>query len=202
MLKTEKHDDVISGAISTSKWKDKGKTSVSILSTMHNSAKITHVLRTQKNESREPVTCPESVIEYNRSTNNRRSLKRKALEINNILSEVLKLNSGNLLKAIILLYKRSGPKSTSLAIRIDLSYAQGIKRETISPVKTIVVYAPQRTSLVNIRQASKMVDPPLTRSLPLSSLGIRYRHLQYLRRFSSNLRLYQPRATVQHPKKL
>ncbi|KAF2895034.1 hypothetical protein ILUMI_11140, partial [Ignelater luminosus] len=63
-LETGEHNVVISGNISISKWKDRGNKSASVLSTLHNPTKITHVLRTQKNSSREPVTCLESVANY------------------------------------------------------------------------------------------------------------------------------------------
>ncbi|KAF2890230.1 hypothetical protein ILUMI_15943 [Ignelater luminosus] len=60
-LKTVEDDSIIAGNISISKWKNRDKKAVSVLNTMHNPAKITYVLGTQKNGSREPVTCPESV---------------------------------------------------------------------------------------------------------------------------------------------
>lgn len=65
-LKTGEIDFVTTEDITISKWKDRGKKAVNVISTMHKPDKIVKVLRTQKDGTRTEVDCPESVAEYNR----------------------------------------------------------------------------------------------------------------------------------------
>lgn len=65
-MKIGDYDGVIAGNIAINKWKDRGKKSVCVISTMHNPYKNTEVLRTQRDGSRKKMTCPKSVAEYNR----------------------------------------------------------------------------------------------------------------------------------------
>lgn len=65
-MKIGETDGVINENTAISKWKDRGKKSVSIISTMHNPKEAAQILRTQKDESRKLVGCPVSVAEYNR----------------------------------------------------------------------------------------------------------------------------------------
>ncbi|KAK9702507.1 Transposase IS4 [Popillia japonica] len=60
------HDGVIAGDISISKWKDRGHKAVCVISTMHNPLEETKVLRTQKDSSRESVSCPSAIADYNK----------------------------------------------------------------------------------------------------------------------------------------
>ena len=65
-LKTGESDGIIADNISISKWKDRGRKSVCIVSTMHNPLKITQVRRTQKDGKKNLVNCPEAVADYNK----------------------------------------------------------------------------------------------------------------------------------------
>lgn len=65
-MKTGDIDGAVSGDIGVSKWRDRGKKSVCVVSTMHNPLKKTKVLRTQKDGSRRLVDCPDSVADYNK----------------------------------------------------------------------------------------------------------------------------------------
>jgi hypothetical protein len=65
-LKITESAGVLSGEIGISKWKDRGKKSVCVISTMHIPLENSHVLRTQKNGSRKQVSCPVSISDYNK----------------------------------------------------------------------------------------------------------------------------------------
>jgi hypothetical protein len=73
LLKSDKNmkvgdfDGCMSGTEdSISKWKDRGKKSVAVVSTMHNPCETTRIPRTQKDGSRPLVTCPIAVKDYNK----------------------------------------------------------------------------------------------------------------------------------------
>lgn len=65
-MKIGDKDGVIYGNTAISKWKDRGKKSVSIISTMHNPQETAQILRTQKDGTRKLVSCPVSVASYNK----------------------------------------------------------------------------------------------------------------------------------------
>lgn len=65
-MKIGDSDGVIYGNTAISKWKDRGKKSVTVISTMHNPQETAHILRTQKDETRKLVSCPVSVASYNK----------------------------------------------------------------------------------------------------------------------------------------
>jgi len=64
-MSTGESDYVQSEDISVVKWRDRGKKSVVVVSSMHNPKKERSVLRTNKRGVREPVNCPESIADYN-----------------------------------------------------------------------------------------------------------------------------------------
>jgi hypothetical protein len=64
-LKITESAGVLSGEIGISKWKDRGKKSVCVISTMHNPLENS-LLRTQKDGSRKQVSCPVSISDYNK----------------------------------------------------------------------------------------------------------------------------------------
>lgn len=65
-MNTEEWDAVIAGDISVSKWKDRDKKATCVLTTIHNPQGTTQVLRTQKDDTRQMITCPESIAQYNK----------------------------------------------------------------------------------------------------------------------------------------
>ncbi|CAH1971335.1 unnamed protein product [Acanthoscelides obtectus] len=64
-MTTRDSDFVQSGDISIRKWRDRGKKSVVVVSSMHNPSKQRSVLRTKMRGERESVNCPESIADYN-----------------------------------------------------------------------------------------------------------------------------------------
>ncbi|KAI4455151.1 transposase is4 [Holotrichia oblita] len=63
-LRLSESDGVIKDEVGISKWKDRGKKSVYVATTMYNALEKTQVLRTQKDGSRILVPCPVAVAEY------------------------------------------------------------------------------------------------------------------------------------------
>lgn len=55
----------MAGDIGVSKWKDRGKKCVTVISTMHNAESKCFVLRTNNRGVRESVPCPDSIRDYN-----------------------------------------------------------------------------------------------------------------------------------------
>lgn len=64
-MKVTESDGASSGEIGISKWKDRGKKSVCVVSSIHNPMENTQVLRTQPDGSRKLVNCPVSIKDYN-----------------------------------------------------------------------------------------------------------------------------------------
>jgi hypothetical protein len=54
------------GDLSVAKWKDRGKKSVVVISSLHNPEIKEQVLRTNKEGHREAVSCSSSIADYNR----------------------------------------------------------------------------------------------------------------------------------------
>lgn len=65
-MKAGEHDGATDGEITISKWMDRGKKSVCVISTMHSASKTAHVLRTQPTGERKLVQCPEAISDYNK----------------------------------------------------------------------------------------------------------------------------------------
>ena len=59
-------DSVMAGNVAVSKWKDRGKKCVCVVSTMHNPLEKDHVLRENKKGEKETVICPVAIRDYNR----------------------------------------------------------------------------------------------------------------------------------------
>lgn len=55
-----------SGDVSISRWKDRGKKPVTVVSNMHNASATEIVLRTNSRGQRTPILCPSSIADYNR----------------------------------------------------------------------------------------------------------------------------------------
>lgn len=66
-MKMGQFDSASCGEISISKWKDRGKASVMIVSGMHKSSDEAEVKRKNKTGERVIVKCPKSVAEYNKN---------------------------------------------------------------------------------------------------------------------------------------
>lgn len=65
-MKVGDSDFAQAGDYSVVKWRDRGKKSVNVISSMHNPQDLSTVKRTNKMGVREEVNCPESIADYNR----------------------------------------------------------------------------------------------------------------------------------------
>lgn len=64
--KTGDYDSVSSGDLSVSKWKDRGKTSVMVVSSMHCTSEEAEVQRRNKTGEKVTIQCPKAIADYNK----------------------------------------------------------------------------------------------------------------------------------------